>query len=111
MTLPEALIWSFYFPKTLSQDKSIFKKVLECCLALGDAHEEINEKMIQAKLPFVDYKTSSTYRAVRVAKKATSSIDDIFGAAVLLVGFSQLLFATSFSWWLSGTHQPFDSRL
>ncbi|MFQ5573370.1 MAG: HAMP domain-containing protein, partial [Nitrosopumilaceae archaeon] len=72
----------FYFPKTSSQDKSIFKKVLECCLALGDAHEEINDKMIEAELPFVDYKTSATYGAVRVAKIATSSVDDIFGAAV-----------------------------
>ena len=72
----------FYFPKTPSQDKSIFKKVIECCLALGDAHEEINDKMMKAELPFVDYKTSTTYGAVRIAKIATSSVDDIFGAAV-----------------------------
>jgi class 3 adenylate cyclase/HAMP domain-containing protein len=72
----------FYFPQTPSQDKSIFKNVIDCCLSLGESHEEINDKMFQAKLPFVDYKTSATYGLVRIAKIATSSVDDIFGAAV-----------------------------
>lgn len=72
----------FYFPKTTSKDKSIFKRVIDCCFALSDAHEEINDKMAKANLPFVDYKISATYGLVRVAKIATSSVDDIFGAAV-----------------------------
>lgn len=72
----------FYFPKTPSQDKEIFKKVLECCLALCDEHEKINDEMSKANLPFVDYKISATYGLVRVAKIVTSSVDDIFGAAV-----------------------------
>ena len=72
----------FYFPKTPSQDKLIFKKVLDCCLALCDDHEELNDKMHKAGLPFVDYKISATYGLVRVAKIVTSSVDDIFGAAV-----------------------------
>jgi class 3 adenylate cyclase len=72
----------FYFPKTPSQDKSIFKKVLDCCLALCEDHEELNDKMHKAGLPFIDYKISATYGLVRVAKIVTSSVDDIFGAAV-----------------------------
>ena len=72
----------FYFPKTPSQDKLIFSRVLDCCLALSDDHEEINDKMAKANLPFVDYKISATYGLVRMAKIVTSSVDDIFGAVV-----------------------------
>ena len=72
----------FYFPQTISQDKLIFKKVLDCCLALSDEHEKINDQMAKANLPFVDYKISATYGLVRVAKIATSAVDDIFGSAV-----------------------------
>ena len=72
----------FYFPKTIEQDKTIFKRVLDCCMALGDEHEKINDKMAIAKLPFIDYTISATYGEVRVAKIATSAVDDIFGAAV-----------------------------
>ncbi|MFB5598104.1 MAG: HAMP domain-containing protein, partial [Nitrosopumilaceae archaeon] len=72
----------FYFPKTVSQDQLIFKRVLECCLALCDEHEKINDQMAKENLPFVDYKISATYGQVRVAKIVTSAVDDIFGAAV-----------------------------
>ena len=72
----------FYFPKTPSQDKDIFRRVLNCCLALCEEHEKINDTMSKENLPFVDYKVSATYGLVRVAKIVTSSVDDIFGAAV-----------------------------
>ena len=72
----------FYFPKTVEQDKTIFKRVLDCCMALSDEHEKINDQMAKANLPFIDYTISATYGQVRVAKIATSAVDDIFGAAV-----------------------------
>ncbi|MFB5611385.1 MAG: adenylate/guanylate cyclase domain-containing protein, partial [Nitrosopumilaceae archaeon] len=72
----------FYFPKSIEEDKTIFKRVLDCCMALSDEHEKINDQMDKAKLPFIDYKISATYGEVRVAKIATSAVDDIFGAAV-----------------------------
>ena len=72
----------FYFPKTNTKDPNTIKNVLDCCIKISESHDEINKKMKQENLPTCDYKISVTYGPVRVAKVATSSIDDIFGSTV-----------------------------
>ncbi len=72
----------FYFPKTNSQDKQALKQALECCLTMAEFHKEVNKKMKKEGLPAFDYRISATYGPVRVAKIATSSVDDIFGSTV-----------------------------
>jgi len=72
----------FYFPKIDPSDKAAFKNVLECCLSLGEANSEINKKLVQEGLPGIAYRISVTYGTVNIAKVATSSVDDIFGATV-----------------------------
>lgn len=72
----------FYFPRTNSQDERELKNALECCLSIGEFNKEINKKMEGEGLPSLSYKISATYGSVRVAKIATSSIEDIFGSTV-----------------------------
>ncbi len=72
----------FYFPVVHSEEESILKKCLDCCLALGELHDDIVKKLENHKLPIFDYRTSSTYGIVRIAKTSTSSINDIFGNTV-----------------------------
>jgi len=72
----------FYFPVVHSEEESILKKCLDCCLALGELHDDIVKKLENQKLPIFDYRTSSTYGIVRIAKTSTSSINDIFGNTV-----------------------------
>lgn len=72
----------FYFPKTNTQDNDTIKNALECCLKLCEFNEQIGKKMKEEGLPAFDYKISANYGSVRVAKMATSAIDDIFGSTV-----------------------------
>jgi len=72
----------FYFPKTNTQGNDAIKNALECCLKLGEYNKQICKKMQEEGLPVFDYKISATYGSVRVAKMATSAIDDIFGSTV-----------------------------
>jgi len=72
----------FYFPVITSEEESILKKCLDCCLALCELHEDIVKKLEKQKLPVFDYRISSTYGIVRIAKTSTSSINDIFGNTV-----------------------------
>ena len=72
----------FYFPKIESGDTSALKNVLDCCLSISEYNLEINKKFAQEGLPKIDYRTSITYGTVNIAKIATSSVDDIFGATV-----------------------------
>ncbi|QLH11728.1 HAMP domain-containing protein [Nitrosarchaeum sp. AC2] len=72
----------FYFPVIHSEEESTLKKCLDCCLALGELHDDIVKKLENHKLPIFDYRTSSTYGIVRIAKTSTSSINDIFGNTV-----------------------------
>ena len=58
------------------------KKCLDCCLTIGESHDEIVKKLETAKLPIFDYRISSTYGIVRIAKTSTSSVNDIFGNTV-----------------------------
>ena len=72
----------FYFPKTNSKDKQSLKQAIDCCLKMSESHRLVNKMMKKEGLPSVDYRISATYGPVRVAKIATSSVDDIFGSTV-----------------------------
>jgi len=72
----------FYFPVMPSEEESVLKKCLDCCLTLGESHDDIAKKLENQKLPVFDYRISSTYGMVQIAKTSTSSINDIFGNTV-----------------------------
>ena len=72
----------FYFPVDDVREKETLKVCLDCCLALGEEHEEIIKKLEEQNLPLLDYRISATYGIVRIAKTATSSVNDIFGTTV-----------------------------
>jgi class 3 adenylate cyclase len=72
----------FYFPKTNSQDEQSLKQAIDCCLEMSESNKIVNKMMNKEGLPSVDYRISATYGPVRVAKIATSSVDDIFGSTV-----------------------------
>ena len=74
----------FYFPVIYSNEESALKKCLDCCLTLGESHDDIIKKLEKQKLPVFDYRISSTYGIVRIAKTSTSSVNDIFGNTVNL---------------------------
>ncbi len=74
----------FYFPVINSNEESALKKCLDCCLTLGESHDDIIKKIEKQKLPVFDYRISSTYGIVRIAKTSTSSVNDIFGNTVNL---------------------------
>jgi class 3 adenylate cyclase len=72
----------FYFPVIHLEEENTLKKCLDCCLTLGESRDEIAEKLEKEKLPVFDYRISSTYGIVRIAKTSTSSVNDIFGNTV-----------------------------
>ena len=72
----------FYFPVIHSGEKSILKKCLDCCLTIGESHDDIVAQLKQEKLPVFNYRISATYGVVRIAKTSTSSVNDIFGTTV-----------------------------
>ncbi|HSD04976.1 MAG TPA: cache domain-containing protein [Nitrosopumilaceae archaeon] len=72
----------FYFPKTNAEEKEHLKNALECCFKMSESHKEINTKLENQSLPSINYRISATYGSVRIAKVATSSIEDIFGSTV-----------------------------
>ncbi len=72
----------FYFPRTESEELRHFKDVFRCCLTMIDKHNEINMLMNKEDLPEVNYRISSEYGSVVVAKMSTSSVNDIFGSTV-----------------------------
>jgi len=77
----------FYFPETLEKShrntnqKSV-KNSIKCGFAIINYHSIINKKMSKLELPKLDYKISFSFGRVRIAKIATSVVDDIFGPAV-----------------------------
>ena len=77
----------FYFPDTLDKsNKNVNQKLVEnaikCGFAIINYHSTINKKMSNLGLPKLDYKISFSFGRVRIAKIATSAVDDIFGPAV-----------------------------
>lgn len=76
----DALLFYFKEPDTTNQDH--LRNILDCCLKMGETHDELVEKFNKEKLPPVDYKISATYGSVRIAKITQSETDDIFGSTV-----------------------------
>lgn len=72
----------FYFPVIHSEQESTLKKCLDCCVTIGESHDDISSQLKQQKLPMFDYRISATYGIVRIAKTSTSSVNDIFGTTV-----------------------------
>jgi two-component system, OmpR family, response regulator ChvI len=77
----DALI--FYFNDT-SDPKNIikFKNVLDCGLTMGIASNALNAKMLNEKLPPIQYRISAEYGEVSVARSASSQSEDLFGSAM-----------------------------
>jgi len=72
----------FRFPDVDPNDSVVMKNILECCLSMIDSHNELTKLLKAENLPELDYKVSSTYGSVKVAKSTTSNISDIFGPTV-----------------------------
>ena len=72
----------FYFSMENSNEKEMFKKCLDCCIALSESHRFIVEKLEKESLPIINYRISATFGLVRIAKSSTSSTQDIFGDTV-----------------------------
>ncbi len=72
----------FYFPKMKTSTEEELKNTLQCCFDICGAHDEINKEMKQGNLPHIDFRISITYGDVRIAKVATSMVEDIFGSTV-----------------------------
>jgi adenylate cyclase len=73
----------YYFPQTAdSKNKDAFVKCLECNFSMIEAHDAINDKLFEEKLPSLDYRISIDYGAVMMARAANSLCEDIFGPPV-----------------------------
>jgi CheY-like chemotaxis protein len=74
----------FFFPKTSesSSDKTPFKDVLRCGLTMVAAHVPMNEKYRDHHLPPINYRISSDYGKIEVAKSGPSRVVDVFGSTV-----------------------------
>jgi len=77
----------FYFQDTLEKshknaNQKSFESAIKCGFAMIDYHSIINKKMSELRLPKLDYKISFSYGRTRVAKIATSTVNDIFGPTV-----------------------------
>jgi len=73
----------YYFPHTAdSKNTDAFVKCLECNFSMIEAHDAINDKLFEEKLPPLDYRISLDYGAIMMAKTSNSLCEDIFGPPV-----------------------------
>ena len=74
----------FFFPKTseTTTDKTAFLDVLKSGLTMGVAHVSMNERYKDHHLPPINYRISSDYGKIEVAKSGPSKIVDVFGSTV-----------------------------
>jgi len=72
----------FYFPKTITQDRQVVTKALECSYALVVARDLLCRQMQLECLPCVDYRVSLDYGSVMPMKSTGSKSMDIIGPAV-----------------------------
>ena len=74
----------FFFPKTseTTTDKTPFLDVLKCGLTMGIAHITMNEKYRDHHLPPINYRISSDYGKIEVARSGPSRVVDVFGSTV-----------------------------
>src|ERR671919_1333516 len=73
----------YYFPSTSnSNDHSAFKNVIECGITMISAHQAINAKLFEQRLPTLNYRISADYGKVEVAKSSSSQSEDLFGSTM-----------------------------
>jgi len=73
----------YYFPKTSdSNNKHVFKKVLECGRSMIELRSIINDKMSKNGIPELNYRISADYGHIMLADSMTSFHEDIFGPTV-----------------------------
>lgn len=73
----------YYFPQTAdSKNKDAFIKCLECNFSMIEAHDAINDKLFEEKLPTLDYRISIDYGSIMMARASNSLCEDIFGTPV-----------------------------
>ena len=70
----------YYFPKTVNgSNKSAFKDVIDCGLAMIGANSIINSSLNENDLPSISYRISGNYGIVEIATSPNSSSADLFG--------------------------------
>jgi class 3 adenylate cyclase len=73
----------FYFPRTVDSTNPVnFQDVLECGMTMIAAHAAINAKLLDEKMPSVNYRISADYGKVEIARSVSSQSDDLFGPAM-----------------------------
>ena len=72
----------FRFANVDSKDTDAMKNILECCLSMIEAHDDLKKELNAENIAELDYKISATYGSVKVAESTTSKISDIFGPTV-----------------------------
>ena len=75
----------FFFPKT-SADKTPFKDVLKCGLAMQTAYDDLIQKYYEEHLPPINYRISADYGKTEVTKSKDSSIIDVLGPTLNICG-------------------------
>jgi class 3 adenylate cyclase len=77
----DALI--FYFDNTCDPKNVMkFKNVLDCGLTMGIASNALNAKMLNERLPPIQYRISADYGEVSIARSSSSQTQDLFGSAM-----------------------------
>jgi class 3 adenylate cyclase len=70
----------FYFPRTVDSANPVaFKDVLECGITMIAAHAAINAKLLDEKMPPVNYRISADHGKVEIARSVSSQSEDFFG--------------------------------
>lgn len=79
----DGLFWCFSETQDYPRFQG-FKKVIDCCMTLTEAHAIINNLMLREGLPGVDYRISADYGRLEVALTKTSVGNDFFGPTMNL---------------------------
>jgi class 3 adenylate cyclase len=73
----------YYFPDTCdAKDPDSLRNVLECSITMLESYNEINKIMYEHGLPPVNYRISSDYGRICVARSTSSTSEDVFGPTV-----------------------------
>jgi class 3 adenylate cyclase len=73
----------YYFPSTSnSNEQIVFKNVIECGITMISAHQPINSKLFEQRLPPLHYRISADYGKVEVARSSSSQSEDLFGSVM-----------------------------
>lgn len=73
----------FHFPETAdANNTSAFRNVLECGQTIISAHSLINARLLEERLPPLNYRISADYGTVEIAQSQSSKVDDLFGSTM-----------------------------